>query len=120
MKLYLDDDADKRPTPTGWVRAYTAPEAIELLKTCKVTHLCLDHDLGPPEAGTGYEVCKWIEKRVFEQAFNFDDPFTPPVMTIHTDNPVGRKNMEWAIMMIYHYFKVTQPVAYDNWRNQSL
>jgi hypothetical protein len=31
MKLFLDDE---RPTPDGWERAYTAPEAIALLKTC--------------------------------------------------------------------------------------
>ena len=34
MKLYFDDE---RPTPEGWERAYTAPEAIELLKTGRVT-----------------------------------------------------------------------------------
>lgn len=99
MKLYLDDE---RPTPPGWERAYTAPEAIELLKTGKVTHLSLDHDLGPEESGTGYNVCLWIE----EQVVGFNSPFVPPVMTIHSANPVGRQRMESAIKCIYRHSKV--------------
>lgn len=113
MKLYLDDE---RPTPPGWHRAYTAPEAIAMLQTGKVTHLSLDHDLGPPEAGTGYDVCLWIENKVQEQAFDFDNPFIPPVMVAHSANPVGRKRMEDAIQQIYHHFKVTQPVEWDFFR----
>lgn len=100
------------------MRAFTAPEAIELLKTGKVTHLSLDHDLGPAEAGTGYDVCLFVEQKVFEKSFDFKNPFVPPVMTVHSANPVGRQRMEVAIKMIYHHFKVTQPVAWDCFRNQ--
>lgn len=113
MKLYLDDE---RPTPDGWVRAYTAPEAIELLKGGKVTHLSLDHDLGPEEAGTGYDVCLFLEEKIFERAFQFDNPFIPPVIKVHSANPVGRQRMEFAIQQIYHHFKITQPVAWDLFR----
>jgi len=113
MKLFLDDE---RPTPEGWVRAYTAPEAIAMLETGKVTHLSLDHDLGPDAAGTGYDVCLYVEQRVFELAFDFYNPFIPPVMTVHSANPVGRERMEFAIKQIYHHFKVTQPVAWDTFR----
>ena len=113
MKVFLDDE---RPTPEGWVRAFTAPEAIELLKTGKVTHLSLDHDLGPPEAGTGYQVCLWVEEQVMTEAFDFDNFYTPPVMTVHSANPVGRQRMEFAIRMIYHHLKITQPVLWDNFR----
>ena len=109
MKLYLDDE---RPTPEGWERAYTAPEAIELLKTGKITHLSLDHDLGPEEAGTGYDVCLWIEEKIIDTAFDF----TPPAITIHSANPVGRQRMESAIEWIYHHFKVTQSVARDSFQ----
>jgi hypothetical protein len=108
MKVFLDDE---RPTPEGWVRAFTATEAIELLKKGKVTELSLDHDLGPEEAGTGYDVCLWVEERLFSQGFHYEDPlnlFIPPVMTVHSANPVGRQRMELAIQMIYHHFKVSQ------------
>ena len=116
MKLYLDDE---RQTPEGWDRAYTADEAINWLKTGGVTHLSLDHDLGPNWAGTGYDVVLWVEKKIFEQAFDFDNPFIPPLMTVHSANPVGRQKMELAINMIYRHFKITQPAAWDIFR-QSL
>lgn len=87
-----------------------------MLQTGKVTNLSLDHDLGPPEAGCGYDVCLWIENKVQEQAFNFDNPFIPPVMAVHSANPVGRKRMEDAIQQIYRHFKETQPVEWDFFR----
>ncbi|WP_404305676.1 cyclic-phosphate processing receiver domain-containing protein [Neorhodopirellula lusitana] len=43
MKVYLDDE---RTTPEGWHRIYWPDEAIELLKTGKVTDISLDHDRG--------------------------------------------------------------------------
>ena len=51
MKVYLDDG---RKTPDGWYRVYWPDEAIELLKTGKVTEISFDHDLGDDERGTGY------------------------------------------------------------------
>jgi hypothetical protein len=116
MKLYLDDE---RPTPEGWVRAFTAPEAIELLKTGEVTELSLDHDLGPEEAGTGYDVCLWVEEQVFSQEYSqeyyyYDGPlgwFVPPVMRVHSANPVGKKRMESSIQSINRHSKFTQLMA---------
>jgi hypothetical protein len=110
VKVFLDDE---RPTPGGWVCAFTAPEAIELLTTGQVTELSLDHDLGPEDAGTGYDVCLWVEEKVFSQDFCTKDPFTPPIMSVHSANPVGRQRMEFAIQVIYHHFKVTQPTGWD-------
>jgi hypothetical protein len=109
MKIYLDDDVNYRITPDGWHRTFTAPETIELLKTEQVTHLSLDHDLGPPEAGTGYDVVCWIEQMVIEKAFN------PPIMTIHSANPVGRQKMQAAIHVINitHNIKLTQPTLWE-------
>ena len=40
-------------TPDGWHRVYWPDEAIELLKTGKVTEISLDHDLGDDERCTG-------------------------------------------------------------------
>jgi len=113
MKVFLDD---VRPCPEGWVPAYTASEAIALIENNQVTHLSLDHDLGPEEAGTGYDVCCWLESKVFESPWCSEEPFIPPVMTTHSSNPVGVSRMNFAIKMIYHHFKVTQPVAWDSFR----
>jgi hypothetical protein len=91
MKVFLDD---LRTTPIDWVRVYWPDEAIELLKTGKVTEITLDHDLGDDERGTGREVTNWIEEQVYLHDFN------PPVIYIHSDNSCGQKTMLGAIKNI--------------------
>jgi len=88
MRLYLDDE---RPTPAGWTRAYTSAEAIALLAAGGVVEISLDHDLGPPEAGTGYDVACWIEEKA---AFG---ELKPLRWGVHSANPVGRERMEAAL-----------------------
>ena len=90
MKLYVDD---VRPTPPGFdVRAETAQQAIYVLQTMDVTEISLDHDLGPPEAGTGYEIACWIEKAAYEKRIK---PLSR--MSIHSANPVGVANIQRAL-----------------------
>jgi hypothetical protein len=84
MKVYLDD---LRPAPAGWVRAYWPDEVIELLQTGSVEVLSLDHDLGDDERGTGYDVIRWIEEAVALHGFE------PPVIRVHSANPVAAKRM---------------------------
>ena len=88
MRLYLDDE---RPCPDGWAPAKTAHEAIAILSTGKVTEVSLDHDLGPPEAGTGYDVVCWLEERA-----HTDPSFRVPAIRIHTANPAARIKMQLA------------------------
>jgi hypothetical protein len=59
MKIYLDDE---RPVPEGWILVKTAHHAITLLRqhANEIEVISLDHDLGPPESGTGYDVLVWI------------------------------------------------------------
>ena len=88
MKVYLDDE---RNTPEGYVRVYWPEEAIELLKTGKVTEISLDHDLGDDEHGTGYDVVLWIEEQVYVNNFK------PPVMNVHSANSSARDKMQNGI-----------------------
>lgn len=88
MRIWLDDE---RPAPAGWVHLKTAEEAIGHLETGLVTAISLDHDLGPPEAGTGYDVALWIEMA----AATGECPAL--VWTIHSANPVGIRRMEMAL-----------------------
>ena len=88
MKVYLDDE---RQTPEGWKRVYWPEEAIELLKTGKVTHISLDHDLGDDVHGTGYDVVLWIEEAIFTNGFN------PPHMQVHSANSSAREKMQNGI-----------------------
>lgn len=97
MKIWLDDDLDdpektKRHTPPGWVGVKTAHEAIDYLKTGNVTEISLDHDLGDEAiVGNGYQVARWIEEHVI------NDNFVPPIITIHSANPTGRRNIQFSI-----------------------
>jgi len=88
MKVWLDD---LREGPPGWLHVTTAQEAINALRTKKVTQISLDHDLGAPENGTGYDVASFIEQESFMM--------TLPrlVWTVHTQNPVGRVKMTVAL-----------------------
>lgn len=97
VKIFLDD---VRPCPEGWLLAKTADECIELLAKYSgyVEALSLDHDLGEEENGTGYDVVKWIESNV---AYNSDVFVPPSVITVHSANPVGIKNMQAGINAIY-------------------
>ena len=91
MKLWLDDE---RPAPDDtWTHVLTASHCIYLLG-CRsvflVTELSLDHDLGDGN-GTGYSVACWLEEEAASGRY------VPPVIRIHSANPVGRANMQRAI-----------------------
>lgn len=69
MRVYLDD---LRVTPHDFdVRVCTFAQAIEVLRTGRVTHISLDHDLDAEgelelaSVGTGYDVARWIEERAY-------------------------------------------------------
>jgi len=96
IKVYLDD---LRTPPDGWVLVKTAQEAIDLLITNDVEEISLDHDLGEEENGTGYDVITWLEKEVYE------NNFIPPIIHIHTANPVAREKMEAGTRNIVRFKK---------------
>lgn len=87
-RLWLDDI---RPAPAGWEHAYTAQDAIARLARGGVVEVSLDHDLGPPEAGTGYDVASWIEEQAHAGTL------APMGWRTHTANTVGELNMRAAL-----------------------
>jgi hypothetical protein len=93
MKMWLDDI---RPMPSEYdIHAKTAAVAIALLDDAEA--ISLDHDLGADENGTGYDVACEIEKRAA-------NGIKPPMWKIHSANPVGRKNMEMALIAAQKLF----------------
>lgn len=88
MKIWLDDVRPKPDDFDVWLK--DADVAIRVLRVGNVTHISLDHDLGDGKK-TGYEVAKFIEKSAY------DKTLAPMHVTVHSANPVGRKNMETAI-----------------------
>lgn len=87
MKVWLDD---LRPAPKGWVHVKTSQEALDFLtdNQDKVTTVSFDHDLGGDD--TSRRVVLWM----------CENDWFPPVLHVHTANPVGR---EWLEGMINRY-----------------
>ena len=89
VMVWLDDE---RPMPSPFnFYAKTATQAIQALQQGNVTAISLDHDLGDPSNGTGYDVAKWIEQNAFNGTLK------RIAVTIHSQNPVGRQRMMAAI-----------------------
>lgn len=78
-KIFLDD---LRTAPSGWIIARNYEEMTKILENLNEDfEVSLDHDLG--EIKTGYDICKWfVENNKY-----------PKIVTIHTANPIGAKNM---------------------------
>lgn len=90
VKIWLDDE--REPPDSTWIWFDSAFKVIEALEVLDVDILDLDHDLGDDKKyGTGYDVMKYLEERVFD-----DVTYEPPYMTLHTQNPVGYEKMSQA------------------------
>jgi hypothetical protein len=92
MLLFLDDT---RQPPPGFSLVRWPDEAIEALKTGRVEHLSLDHDLGDDTRGTGYDVILWIEEQVATRGWN-----PPGIIEVHSSNSSARVKMENGIESI--------------------
>jgi hypothetical protein len=95
MKVWLDDIP---PMPPWFdIHARTVAEAIALLQKGMVSLISLDHDLGDPDNGTGYEVARWIEEHAFWWSQGEPCGFPPLEWRIHSQNSVGLQNMVLAL-----------------------
>lgn len=88
VNMWVDD---VRLPPEGFdVWCTTAELAIRFLDKhwSQVDVLSLDHDLGEDSYGSGYGVIQWMEEKVYVHSWepNMD-------IRVHSDNPVGRKNI---------------------------
>jgi len=110
MKIFLDDE---RPAPEGWVACRWPSEVITLIEQGSVEVVSLDHDLGDDERGTGYDVCTWLEKKIWDEGWDGD--FVPPIFQIHSANPVGRERMAMSIRWSFHHFKVMSATRPERW-----
>jgi hypothetical protein len=95
MKVYLDD---QRPAPPGWVLVRNADDAIDQLRTGKVTELSLDYDLGDPHFGTGLQVLDWLEQALEERKVSL------PRLTAHSGSVIGRRRLEATIALLKERF----------------
>lgn len=77
IKVFLDD---RRPTPEGWIRVYTAEQCMALLQTRIVNEISFDNDLGEGQT-EGY-----IALNFLEELATLDPTFPIPRITIHSSN----------------------------------
>ena len=84
MNLYLDD---LRPTPAGFDRVYDYEGFTEyILQQGLPDFISFDHDLG--EGKSGYDCAKFLIDYCLENSLSL------PRYAVHSQNPVGRKNIE--------------------------
>lgn len=96
IKIWVDDI---REPILDYIWVKTPEQAIELLKTNRVSHISLDHDLGflEPER-TGYTIASWIE----EHAYLGD--LSSLSWQCHSANSVGRSKIAQALMNADKYW----------------
>jgi hypothetical protein len=99
MKVWLDDRRPPHPEPETWVWVRTPAEAIDLLRSGRVTELSLDHDLGlldgERELTGGYDIVTWIEEAVVTEGF------VPPAdIRVHSSNASAAPKMERGVESI--------------------
>ena len=83
-KLYLDD---LRPTPFGFERVYDYEGFTEFISRNGLPDfISFDHDLGWEK--TGYDCAKWLVE------FCLDKNLILPEFQVHSQNPVGKENIE--------------------------
>jgi hypothetical protein len=99
MKLWVDDI---RPAPEDWKWIKNAQEFVtyEILgHICEgnVKEISFDHDLGEESSQNGYQLLNLLEEMI---AFKLLPKENVPILSVHSMNPVGRKNIQAAIESI--------------------
>lgn len=83
-KIYLDD---LRPIPEGFVGLRSYVEFVAYISQNGLPDfISFDHDLGLEESG--FDCAKWLV------AYCLDHDKNLPRFAVHSQNPVGKKNIE--------------------------
>lgn len=84
IKLYLDD---LRPIPNGFIGVRSYTEFINYINQNGLPDfISFDHDLGLEESG--FDCAKWLVNYCLDKKIGL------PEFTVHSQNPVGKKNIE--------------------------
>lgn len=93
MKLFLDDV--REPPDNSWTVCRLPIEVIEMMESHDISIVSLDHDLGLCDI-TGMYVLNWIEEKM-----HFDELWIPPLILIHSANPIALERMLKVTRKIY-------------------
>lgn len=84
IKLYLDD---LRPIPNEFIGVRSYTEFINYINQNGLPDfISFDHDLGLEESG--FDCAKWLVNYCLDKKIGL------PEFTVHSQNPVGKKNIE--------------------------
>lgn len=102
MKLWVDD---VRQPSSDWEWVKTFEQAVDFYKSnhTQIDKISLDHDLGE-NTKSGYDFLKWM---IYEFGIM---PKDPNAISVHSMNPVGRKNMEDTLYYFYYHQSLAEYV----------
>lgn len=112
LGLWIDDERSAKQwcvsqeDNTFWVQAFDYEGAIALIEahfkhlgSPLFDYISLDHDLGAGK--TGYDIIKWLEEKIAEEHNDISTDLIYinlcPILTCHSMNPIGKKNINAAI-----------------------
>ena len=98
MKIWIDDLRNPRQHGKPDYLWFTEPDMVmSFLDQNIITAISFDHDLGEGRL-TGYDIAKYIEELAATGRHQRIE------WTIHSSNPVGRTNIELAMMQADRYW----------------
>lgn len=105
MKIFLDDV--RVPLDNTWTEFKDPYDCIDCVRDNidSITHISFDHDLWYVndfgEEISWYDVLTWVLEFYYSRCKQL------PIITLHTANPVWKKNMEDQIKSYALYYKKT-------------
>lgn len=100
-RLFIDDE--RNPIEQNWIIARSSEEAIEYVKLVGTfpKEIAFDHDLGGDD--TSMKFINWMTEMLIEDnKYKFHSDFN---YTIHSQNPVGKMNIEGLMENLIKQFK---------------
>ena len=99
-KLFIDDE--RNPIENGWVIARSSKEAIDYIKMVGSfpKEIAFDHDLGGDD--TSIKFINWMTEMLIENKYKIPYNFK---YSIHSQNPVGKMNIEGLMENLIKHFK---------------
>ena len=113
-RLFLDDQRmpAKKDNTMHVVRCYEDAVHYMNVRGCP-QYISFDHDLGDPNAKTGYDLAKWL----VEKDLDSNGAFIPATFgfDVHSQNPVGAENIR---KYLRHYLEYKANQYFNNSTDQ--
>jgi hypothetical protein len=98
-KLFIDDE--RFPVCDDFVIVRSSQEAIELVRERgHPKYISFDHDLGGDD--TSIKFINWLTDELIDKRLTMPHNFS---YYVHSQNPVGRSNIDSKIDQLIQYFK---------------